>query len=173
MIATLQTIQTRWFKVSRGAPMAAKRASVPEQFDLLPIKDCPLKGRFVALHIVEAFEQDEFEPLQKLEEHDLETRSDFKDAPVTLRFRDGRLVVEYLYDVWAVGAPKRPPIIRNIFTLAPETWGRFSLNGRFGYGSGWHYHRRVLNIAFSSTSPDSQTFSGEPDFTFSDEHDLW
>lgn len=120
MIATLQTIQTFWSKASRGAPMAAKRASVPEQFDLLPIRDFPLKGRFVALHTIEAFEQDEFEPLQKLEEHDLETRTDFKDAPVTLRFRDGRLVVEYFYDVWAVGAPKRPLIIRNIFALSRD-----------------------------------------------------
>ena len=173
MIATLQTIQTRWSKASRGAPNSTKRASVPDHFDLLSSQDRPSKGRFVALHVVEAFEQDDFQPLQKLEEHDLDSRADFKDAPVTLRFRDGRLTVEYFYDVWAVGAPKRPPIIRNIFTLAPETWGRFSLNGRFGYGSGWSYHRRVLNIAFSSSPPDSRIFAGEPDFTFTDEHNLW
>ena len=173
MIATIQCITTEWTKFSRGAPHSAKRAAVPVAFPVPP-GSLPAKARrAVLLHTVRASESVDFDPLQKAEIHDLTGVLDFRCQPVTLRFEEELLHAEYKGNLRTFGAPRRPPVGRDVFKLRPGTWGRIALNGRFGYAAEWTYYRKVLNIAFSEEVPGADLFKGKPDAEFRDEHDLW
>lgn len=173
MLVTFQHITSRWTKFSRGAPHSAKRAAVPVSF-AFPVPAIPKKAlRAIHFHWVGAYEQTGFVPGEKSEVQDLTGLLSLYSEPVTLKFEDEQLAVEYKGGVWTSGAPHRPQIIRTVFSLSPESWGRLAVNGRFGYGGEWTYYRKVMNIAFTHEPPRSRLFEAKPDAEFRDEHDLW
>lgn len=173
MIVTLQCITSRWTKVSRGAPHSAKRAAVPVSFDIPSVAMPKKAARSIHFHWVGAYEESGFVPRASSEVQDLTGVPNLYSEPVTVYFENDRLRVEYKGGLWTSGAPHRPGIIHDIFTLRPETWGRLSVNGRFSHENEWVYYRKVLNIAFTAAQPAAGLFKGKPDAEDRDEHDLW
>jgi len=173
MIVTIQCITVRWTKLSRGAPNSAKRAAVPMSFTLQPVNLPKKAARSATLHWVNAYEEAEFAPLQSSQTEDLTGLRDYDTEMAMLKFEGTDLRAEYKSGFWCSGAPQRPNIIRSVFKLQPEQWGRITANGRFSHNNEWAYYRKVLNIAFTDTLPAPGIFHGKPAAEFRDEHDLW
>lgn len=174
----IQFIEIAWTKKSRGQPMAALRNAVPLGFRVPSLQngECPP----VFIHWVKVEEATRFQPIFNEATCGSLQEVQFAGILLALASVDEELEVIFLCEGARIGAPRRRYLRKKAFQLAPDTWGRITVNGRhssaslYGYsGGGWTYHRFVINVANQSGMPDI-LFPNEPStHNFQDVAILW
>ena len=134
----------------------------------------------VFIHRVKVQEETDFLPV--FAESTIASLHEVQFAGILLALAsvDEGLEVNFLFEGARIGAPRRRYIRKKAFQLAPDTWGRITVNGRhsssslFGYSvGGWTYNRLVINVANQSVKT-GELFPNEPStHNFQDEALLW
>jgi hypothetical protein len=161
----VQRVSVSWGKESRGAPASVGRNGLPRFFPLPDVSSAPA----FLLHVVNLDEHDGFVSKERVEVMQ-------SICPYWLvRFKQLARAIEvsFIFDSGLHGAPRRGRQSGPLFELQPGQWGRFEINGRFGYGGGWSYRHNIFNIAWA-IKPERDVFLGDaPDFIVRELADLW
>lgn len=168
----VQTIKTQWTKASRGGDGASRRNTVPDALKVTPIA-VNVPHPLPLFHQTTLFtESAEFQPsVTQTEIYALTLNKHLTLGCLRLIPAEEHLTITYAPTTICTGAPKRPHTRKEI-TLTPDTWAQIVYNGRFGWATGWSYHKTVFNIAYTDTFSENK-FYGEPDFSYHDLADLW
>lgn len=194
----IQAIHVEWSRLSRGAPQAAARNSIPEAVSF-PIPADPIEDPHYHIHHLYYSEADKFQ--QPHLEFDVETKA--KDEHLNygcVRRRPWALVVimphtavkilepgdeTVQYDrvgiSWLTnglnvtyrhtsGAPQTP---QAVFTLESEQWMRIRYNARYSVQAGWVYDKWVFNIGVFDNPPLEVFLSTRPSYIHSQMSKLW
>ena len=171
MFVIVQEIKTQWTKASRGGEGASRRNTVQDALIVAKLPQTLPALPLVHQRTVYAEEAD-FQPAQtQTEIHDLMLNRHVLIGCVRIIPQAEQLQLAYQPGIACAGAPKRA-FTRKDFTLMPDTWARISYNGRFGWATGWSYHKTVFNIAYMSAT-DAEIFADEASHSFADFADLW
>ncbi|MEQ8677094.1 MAG: hypothetical protein RLP44_15070 [Aggregatilineales bacterium] len=171
MFVIVQEIKIQWTKASRGGEGASRRNTVPDALTLAKLPQTLPPLPLVHQRTVYA-EAADFQPsVTQTEIHDLMLNRHVFIGCVRIISQTAQLQLTYQPGISCAGAPKRT-FTRKEFVLKPDTWARIGYNGRFGWASGWSYHKTVFNIAYISAT-GGDIFANEPAHTFSDFADLW
>jgi hypothetical protein len=165
----IQIIELRWSKASRGGEGARIRNQTPKQLPLPPgYEECES-----LLHHVIYREEENFEPRASISPlNNPVGKTSFPG--VKIMASDYRLQVDFDWDFFATGAPKRRS--HPVFGLTRDEFGRFRFNGRIGSswsdGREWQYFEYTYNFLITERYEINAFCDKDPDKDHSEMADL-
>jgi hypothetical protein len=167
----IQEIVSRWTKLSRGAPEAVKRNSVPESL-VIPRLNATIENDSWI------YQKEIFDEYKSFEDP-------FKQADVLKPFKmnrfgiaeisslDNKVLITINYASWD-GAPIRDYKEKKAFTLSMNESGQLRYNWRISYDEGgWAYQKSVLNIGLASNLDSKLFIVNKPKYIYEDMPSLW
>lgn len=168
----LQQIIVRWTKASRGGTNASKRNAVADAFQLAEIPQHNFQNALIHHQLTFTEEIGFVSPSVEMNVEQLQIPLQLTElACMRFQVKPDVATFQPLENMTCLGAPRRNLVFKRM-ELSVGQWGRFMLNGRFGFANEWSYQKMVTNIAFVETV-DRDIFLGEPDQFIQAMADLW
>jgi hypothetical protein len=168
-ILIVQTIRSTWTKISRGAPGAISRNTVPECLPIsLPNMD--LKDLRVLYHEI-AFEEKTGFQLPK-EYIFINPGIVPQQGCITVERIANKVNVTYKYHRSLGGAPNRG-VERRTIRADIGYWIQMRENGRFAWQGDWSYQKIVVNAGLFDNLVAGHFIDTSPVEVFSAMADLW
>ena len=162
-MVVVQVVITEWTKASRGQPGAARRAAVPEAFDLGPVDGSD------TVH-VETVRSAEWTGWQDARSRDHGASLPFAAGGVLLEAAGTDVVCTRLA---SHGSFEHAGYDRRVFVLGPGESGRLVRNQRDAHEHGWRYTKTVVNVANLDGYDRGIFVSSDPTFIVDEQQRLW